>query len=363
MGAFVNRANLSQELYDAANSWLGHRRGGLAMATVAACGGFAAISGSSLATAATMTKVAMPPMRRYGYDNGLAAGTIAAGGTLGILIPPSVPMVIYGILTETDIGELFVAGIIPGILLIVLYCTSIAVVTWIDPKAGPKAPRIPLNERWPYLAKVWGVAALFFVVMGGIYGGIFTPTEAASIGAFGAMVFVLWRRRLTWPTLIGSLVEAGRTTGTIFAVGFGALIFSNFVTIAGLPRDLVGVIRAFDLPAVGVVLMICLILIILGMIFDALAMILLTVPVFFPIVASLGLNPVWFGIIIIIVVEIGLITPPIGLNVFVVKSIVNDVPLGKIFRGIVPFFFASIVGLLLIIFYPPIALVLPSMMR
>jgi TRAP-type C4-dicarboxylate transport system permease large subunit len=177
------------------------------------------------------------------------------------------------------------------------------------------------------------------------------------------MVFVLWRRRLTWPTLIGSLVEAGRTTGTIFAVGFGALIFSNFVTIAGLPRDLVGVIRAFDLPAVGVVLMICLILIILGMIFDALAMILLTVPVFFPIVASLGLNPVWFGIIIIIVVEIGLITPPIGLNVFVVKSIVNDVPLGKIFRGIVPFFFASIVGLLLIIFYPPIALVLPSMMR
>jgi C4-dicarboxylate transporter DctM subunit len=363
MGAFVNRANLSQELYDAAHSWLGHRRGGLAMATVAACGGFAAISGSSLATAATMTKVAMPPMRRYGYDNGLAAGTIAAGGTLGILIPPSVPMVIYGILTETDIGELFMAGIVPGILLIVLYCASIAVVVRFNPESGPSAPRVPMRERWPYLARVWGVLLLFLVVMGGIYGGIFTPTEAAGIGAFGAMVFVLWRRRLTWPTMIGSLVEAGRTTGTIFTVGFGALIFSNFVNIAGLPRDLVAVIHAFELPPVGVVLMICLILIALGMIFDALAMILLMVPVFFPIVASLGLNPVWFGIIVIIVVEIGLITPPIGLNVFVVKSIVGDVPLGEIFRGIVPFVAASILGLLLIIFFPPIALVLPQIMR
>ena len=363
MGAFVNRANLSQELYDAANAWLGHRRGGLAMATVAACGGFAAISGSSVATAATMTKVAMPPMRSYGYDQGLAAGTIAAGGTLGILIPPSVPMVIYGILTETDIGEMFMAGIVPGILLIVLYCASIAVVTWLNPKAGPSAPRVPIRDRWPYLSKVWGVALLFLLVMGGIYGGIFTPTEAAGIGAFGALLFVLWRRRLTWAGLIGSLAEAGRTTGTIFTVGFGALIFSNFVNIAGLPNTLVGVIRAFDLSPIGVVLMICLILILLGMIFDALAMILLMVPVFHPIVIGLGLEPVWFGIIVIIVVEIGLITPPIGLNVFVVKSIVPDVPLGDIFRGIVPFFFASLVGLLAIIYIPGIALWLPAMMR
>jgi tripartite ATP-independent transporter DctM subunit len=363
MGTFVNRANLSQELYDAANSWLGHRRGGLAMATVAACGGFAAISGSSLATAATMTNVAMPPMRRYGYDNGLAAGTVAAGGTLGILIPPSVPMVIYGILTETDIGELFMAGILPGVLLIFLYCASIAVVTWLDPRKGPRAPRVPLRDRWPHLGKVWGVVALFLVVMGGIYGGVFTPTEAAGIGAFGAMAFVLWRRRLTWPALIQSLVETGRTTGTIFTVGFGALIFSNFVNIAGLPRDLVAVIRAFELSPIGVVLLICLILIVLGMVFDALAMILLTVPVFFPIVASLGLNPVWFGIITIIVVEIGLITPPIGLNVFVVKSIVDDVPLAEIFKGIVPFFVASVVGLLLIVYFPGIALLLPGLMR
>jgi C4-dicarboxylate transporter, DctM subunit len=363
MGAFVNHANLSQELYNAANSWLGHRRGGLAMATVAACGGFAAISGSSLATAATMTKVAMPPMRSFGYNGGLAAGTIAAGGTLGILIPPSVPMVIYGILTETDIGELFIAGILPGILMIFLYCVAIALVTLFRPELGPKAPRVPMRERWQHLSKVWAVAALFLLVMGGIYGGIFTPTEAAGIGAFGAMVFVAFRRRLTRRTMLDSLVEAGRTTGTIFMVGFGALIFSNFVNVAGLPRDLVALIHAADLSAIGVVLLICLILIILGMIFDALAMILLTVPVFFPIVAALGLNPVWFGIIIIIVVEIGLITPPIGLNVFVVKALVDDVSMGEIFQGIVPFFFASIAALLLIIFFPQIALVLPKMMR
>jgi tripartite ATP-independent transporter DctM subunit len=363
MGAFVHRADLSRDLYDAANSWLGHRRGGLALATVVACGGFAAISGSSLATAATMTKVAMPPMRRYGYDGGLAAGTIAAGGTLGILIPPSVPMVIYGLLTETDIGMLFIAGIVPGMVMIGLYAVSILLVTTIKPEWGPRAPRVPLRERWPYLARVWGVLALFMLVMGGIYGGIFTPTEAASIGAFGAMMFVLWRRRMTWRTFIGSLVEAGRTTGTIFTVGFGALIFSNFVNVAGLPRDLVAIIDAVNVSPIGVVLTICLILIVLGMVFDALAMILLTVPVFFPIVASLGLDPVWFGIIVIIVVEIGLITPPIGLNVFVVKSVAPDVPLGEIFKGIVPFFLASVAALALIILFPAIALYLPGLMR
>jgi tripartite ATP-independent transporter DctM subunit len=272
-------------------------------------------------------------------------------------------MVIYGILTETDIGQLFIAGIVPGILMVGLYAASILVVTTVRPEWGPRAPRVPLAERWPYLARVWGVVALFMLVMGGIYGGIFTPTEAASIGAFGAMMFVLWRRRLTWQTLIGSLAEAGRTTGTIFTVGFGALIFSNFVNVAGLPRDLVAIIDAVDVSPIGVVLVICLILIVLGMVFDALAMILLTVPVFFPIVASLGLDPIWFGIIVIIVVEIGLITPPIGLNVFVVKSVAPDVPLGEIFKGIVPFFFASVVGLALIILFPAIALFLPGLMR
>jgi tripartite ATP-independent transporter DctM subunit len=327
---------------------------------VVACGGFATISGSSLATAATMTKVAMPSMRRYGYNDGLATGTIAAGGTLGILIPPSVPMVIYGILTETDIGKLFIAGIVPGILMVLLYVTSIRGLTLFKPEWGPQAPRMPLRDRWPYLAKVWAVVALFMLVVGGIYGGIFTPTEAASIGAFGAMLFVLFRRRLTWSVLVGSLVEAGRTTGMIFAVGFGALIFSNFVNIAGLPRDLVNIINSAEVSPTGVVLIICLIYLVLGCIFDALAMILLTVPVFFPIVKSLGLDPVWFGIVVIIVVEIGLITPPIGLNVFVVKSVVPEVPLGEIFLGITPFLIASLVGLLLIVYFPIIALWLPG---
>jgi C4-dicarboxylate transporter DctM subunit len=363
MGAFVHRANVSQELYDAANSWLGHRRGGLAMATVVACGGFATISGSSLATAATMTSVAMPPMRRYGYNAGLATGTIAAGGTLGILIPPSVPMVIYGILTETDIGKLFVAGIVPGALMIGLYCASIAALTVFRPTWGPRAPRVPLRERWPYLAQVWPVVALFVLVIGGIYGGLFTPTEAAAIGAFGALLFVVWRRRLTWPVLIDSLVESARTTGTIFAVGFGALIFSNFVNIAGLPRDLVQFISWANVPPIGVILLICLIYLVLGCVLDSLAMILLTVPVFFPIIVSLGLDPIWFGIIVIIVVEIGLITPPIGLNVFVVKSMVEDVTLAEIFRGIAPFFVASAIGLMLIISFPGIALLLPGLMR
>jgi C4-dicarboxylate transporter DctM subunit len=363
MGAFVHRANLSQELYDAANSWFGHRRGGLAKATVVACGGFATISGSSLATAATMTKVAMPPMRHYGYDDRLATGTIAAGGTLGILIPPSVPLVIYGILTETDIGKLFIAGILPGVMMILLYNASIGAVTVFRPEWGPRAPRIPVRQRWAYLTNVWGVVALFVLVIGGIYGGIFTPTEAASIGAFGALLFVLWRGRLTWPSFIESLVEAGRTTAIIFTVGFGALIFSNFVTIAGLPRDLVQLIVASQLSPIGVVLLICLIYLVLGCLLDSLAMILLTVPVFFPIIVSLGLDPVWFGIIVIIVVEIGLITPPIGLNVFVVHSMVEGVTLGRVFQGVTPFFLASIVGLLLIVFFPAIALVLPNMMR
>ena len=272
-------------------------------------------------------------------------------------------MVIYGILTETDIGKLFIAGILPGIVMVSLYSASIAAVTWFRPDWGPRAPRVPLRERWRYLAQVWGVVALFVLVIGGIYGGLFTPTEAASIGAFGSMVFVLWRRRLTWRTLIDSLVEAGRTTGIILTVGFGALIFSNFVTIAGLPRDLVQLINAAQLSPTGVILLICLIYLVLGCLLDSLAMILLTVPVFFPIIVSLGLDPIWFGIIVIIVVEIGLITPPIGLNVFVVKSMVEDVPLGDIFKGIVPFFFASLVGLLLIVYFPIIALLLPNLMR
>jgi tripartite ATP-independent transporter DctM subunit len=362
MGEFIHRANLSNELYDAGRAWLGHRRGGLAMATIAACAGFAAVCGSSLATAATMTKVAMPPMRRYGYADGLAAGSIAAGGTLGILIPPSVPMVIYGILTETDIGKLFIAGIVPGLLLVLLMIASIWAASVIDPAAGPRAPRLAWRERWRPLGRIWAVAALFVLVLGGMYFGVFTPTEGAGIGAAGAFAFALGRRRLTGRGLLAALVESGRTTGSIFVVTMGALIFSNFVNLAGLPDAMVAWIDALDVSPLGVVIAMCAIYVILGCIFDSLAMLLLTVPIFFPIVKGLGLDPIWFGIVVIVVVELGLITPPIGMNVFVVKAVIGDVSMATAFRGIAPFVVAMLAGLAIILYAPDVALFLPRLM-
>lgn len=362
MGAFVHRAALSDELYEATNAWLGHRRGGLAMATVAACGGFAAVSGSSLATAATMAKVAMPSMRRFGYQDSLAAGAVAAGGTLGILIPPSVPMVIFGILTESDIGKLFIAGLIPGILLTFLYCISISVATYFKPEIGPPGKRTGWVERWRSLGKVWGIVALFALVLGGIYFGVFTPTEAAGVGAAGAFLFAICRRKLGWAQLLESLIDAGRTTGMIFVVAFGALIFSQFIALAGLSDALVHLITNLDVPVIGVILVMCLILIALGCVFDSLAMLLLTVPIFVPILEPLGVDVIWFGIIMIIVVELGLITPPIGMNVFVVRSALLDVDLWAIYRGVWPFIFATIVCLAIIMMVPDVALMLPKFM-
>lgn len=362
MGAFVHRAALSDELYEATNAWLGHKRGGLAMATVAACGGFAAVSGSSLATAATMAKVAMPSMRRYGYEDSLAAGSVAAGGTLGILIPPSVPMVIYGILTESDIGKLFIAGLIPGILLTFLFIISISVTTYFLPAIGPPGERTPWPDRWRALGKVWGIVALFVLVLGGIYFGIFTPTEAAGVGAAGAFLFALARKKLGWKQLFESLIDAGRTTGMVFVVAFGALIFSNFVALAGLSDALINLITGLDVPVIGVILVMCVILIALGCVFDSLAMLLLTVPIFVPIIEPLGVDVIWFGIVMIIVVELGLITPPIGMNVFVVKSALLDVDLWAIYRGVWPFIVATLVCLVIIMLVPDVALMLPQFM-
>ena len=362
MGTFIHRAQLSEELYAATYAFLGHRRGGLAMATIAACAGFSAVSGSSLATAATMSKVAMPPMRRFRYSDSLAAGTIAAGGTLGILIPPSVPMVIYGILTETDIGKLFIAGVLPGILLVLLYFGSIAVTVRLRPEAGPPGARVGWRERRRALAKVWGVVVLFVLVLGGIYLGVFTPTEAAAIGAAGAMLFAWGRRKLGFRALTASLIDAGRTTAMIFLVGFGALVFSNFINLAGLPEAMIDFITSLDVPPIGVVIAICVIYVVLGCVFDSLAMLLLTVPIFYPIVEALGVDGIWFGIVVIIVVEIGLITPPIGMNVFMVKTVLRDVDIWTVFNGIWPFLFATLVGLAAICAFPQIALLLPDLM-
>ena len=362
MGAFVHRAKLSDDLYEAANAWLSHWRGGLAMTTIAACAGFSAVSGSSLATAATMSKVAMPPMRKYRYSNALATGSIAAGGTLGIMIPPSVPMVIYGILTDTDIGKLFVAGIVPGLLLVVLFIASISVLTFFWPEMGPSGPKSSWSKRWKSLLNVWGILALFLLVLGGIYLGIFTPNEAAGIGAIGAMFFAWIRGRLSRKVLVSALVECGVTTAMIFVVAFGAMAFSNFVAMAGLTGSIVSMITAMELSPLGVVLAMCLIYLIMGSVFDSLSMMLLTIPVFAAILNSIGVDLIWFGIVAIIVIELGLITPPIGMNVFVVKSVVKDVELWTIFSGVWPFVFAGLVALGLVIAFPQLALWLPSKM-
>jgi tripartite ATP-independent transporter DctM subunit len=362
MGAFIHRADLSAELYDAANAFFGHRRGGLAMSTVAACGGFAAVCGSSVATAATMARVTMPSMRRYRYADSLSTGAIAAGGTLGILIPPSVPMVVYGILAEADIGKLFIAGVLPGVLLTGLFIGSVALQTAIDPSKGPPGERMPASRRLQALAQVWGVVVLFVIIIGGIYLGAFTPTEAAGIGAAGAFLFALLRGKLGLQATFEALIESGITTGMIFVVTFGALVFSNFITIAGTTTAITDWIESLHASPLGVVLAMCLIYVILGCIFDSLAMLILTVPVFVAIVKPMGVDLIWFGIIVIIVVELGLITPPIGMNVFVVNSVVPDVSVWTIFSGVWPFLIAMFICLGLVIALPQIALFLPSLM-
>ena len=357
MGTFVGRAGLSHELYAASNAFLGHRRGGLSMATIVACGGFSAICGSSLATAATMAKVAMPSMRRFGYADSLAAGSIAAGGTLGILIPPSVILIIYGILTETSISALFIAGIVPGIVGVLFYVGAVQAVIRLKPELGPAAQRTPWPLRWAALRQVWGVALLFVVVMGGIYLGVFTPTEAGGIGAFGGFLFALLRGRLPWPALFGVLVETALMTSMLFVVLIGALLFANFITTVGMSQALIEFAGGLDVAPIVIVLVIVAIYLLLGCVFESVSMILLTVPVFVPLVDSLGFDLVWFGIVVVVVTEISLITPPIGVNVFV-----PEVPTGRIFAGVTPFWIADIFRIALIVFVPALSLFLPSLM-
>ena len=363
MGNFIARAGLSRELYEGANAFVGHRRGGLAMATVLACGGFAAVSGSSMATSATMAQVAVPQMRKFGYADSLAAGSIAAGGTLGILIPPSVILVIYGIITNTDIGRLFIAGIVPGLIGVIFYLGAVYAVTLIDPSKGPPGPRTPWPQRFAALAKVWGILVLFLVVIGGIYLGIFTPTEAAGIGAGGAFLFVLARRAITWAALFETLVDTARTTAMMFIILIGALTFSNFVNVAGLPRELSDFVSGFTSSPALVIAAILGIYLVLGCLLESLSMMLLTVPIFFPIVQSLGLDPVWFGIIVVIVIEISLITPPIGLNVFIMKVALPEVPTMTVFRGVGMFIVADVLRLALLVSVPALVLFLPNLMR
>ena len=362
MGNFVVRAKISDELYHAAYCFLGHRRGGLAMSTVVASAAFGAICGSSIATAATFAKVAYPSMRKYGYKDSLAAGSIAAGGTLGILIPPLVIMVIYGIMTETSIGRLFVAGIIPGLVATVLLCLAVSWTTWRDPQAGPPAEPHPWPERLESLRYVWPVVVLFALVIGGIYLGWFTATEGAGIGAGGAFLFALARRVLTLRMLIEVMVESARTTSMLFVILIGALLFANFINYTTMPADLRAFVTMFGVHPVMVIAAICFVYVVLGTAMEELSMILLTVPLFLPLVVSLGYDPIWFGILVVIVVQIGMISPPVGMNIFVVKNLLGNVSLGAIFRGITPFTVALIVLLAIIVAFPGLVMWLPTLM-
>ena len=366
MGVFVARAQLSDDLYETSNKWLGHFRGGLAMATVAACGGFAAVSGSSAATAATMAKVAVPSMRRFKYSDSFSAGTVAAGGTMGILIPPSGALIIYGLLTEEDVAKLFMAGVVPGLVTVIAYISVIRLVTAIWPHAGPPGERASWNERWRSLYKVWGVLFLFLLIMGGIFLGVFTSTEAGGIGAVGALVFAIIRRKMSWRIFVNSLIEGARTTAMIFTVAFGALILNQFVNISGMPEDVLRFIEGLEATPLQVVLVIMAFYVILGMFIEGIAMIFLTVPIFVPVISQLGFEfhdvLIWWGIVLVMVVEVSLITPPIGLNVFILKSMLPEVPLTSIFKGIAPFFCADLVRLAIVVFFPPVALWLPSIM-
>ncbi len=363
MGNFVSRAGMSKELFRAAYTFVGHLRGGLAMATVVACAGFSSICGSSIATAATMAKVAYPAMKDLGYSDRLSTGSIAAGGTLGILLPPSTLMVIYGVMTETNIGKMFAAGILPGILATFLLCLAVQWTVRRHPDSGPRGERSTWSQRLRALEGVWAVVLLFVIVMGGIYGGVFTTTEAAGIGAFGAFCIALARRALSWRTLLDALVESGRTTAMLFVILTGALMFAEFVNYTTMPDDLKTLVSTLKLSPIMVVTAICVIYVLLGTAMEELSMILLTVPVFFPLVVHLGFDPIWFGVLIVVVVEIGLISPPVGMNLFVLNALLPHVPIMTLFRGVLPFVIADIVRLAILIAFPVISLWLPSMMR
>ncbi|HWB43988.1 MAG TPA: TRAP transporter large permease [Hyphomicrobiaceae bacterium] len=356
MGVFIYRSHISEDLYRASYAMVGRFRGGLAQSTVLACAGFAAVSGSSLATAATMAKVAMPHMRSYRYDDSLSSGVISAGGTLGIMIPPSVPMVIYSLVAQVDVGQMFIAGVVPGILLTLLFMGAVYASVLRNPGSGPAGKPMSRPERWQAYLRVWPVLALFVFVLGGIYAGAFTPTEASGMGAMGAALFAIWRGHLrSLRDLYASLIEACKTTATLFTVIFGAQVFANFINLSGLPGDLVNIVDDMHLSAIGVVVAVCIINIILGMIFESVGLLLLVVPVFLPTLIQLDVDLIWFGIIMILVVEMGLITPPIGMNVFVVKTVIPDLALGRIFRGVMPFVVADIIALALILIIPAIA--------
>ena len=361
MGVVLSHTGLGADLYDTANKWIGHLRGGLAMATVVACAGFSAISGSSTATAATMAKVALPEMKKYKYEDRLATGCAASGGTMGILIPPSLGFILYGILTEVSIGKLFMAGFIPGVLQAGFYIATIYVMCRVNPHLGPAAPQQSFIEKVISLKNTWPIIILFVLVIGGIYGGIFTPTEAAAVGSFGAIVITGLYGRLTKSNFVDALLETGKITAMIMFLIIGAFIFAHLMAISRLPILVGELVGGFAISKYYILFSIILLYIILGMFLDIMSSIILTIPVFFPLIQTSGFDPIWYGVIMVRVMEVGLITPPIGMNVFVLAG-VTDIPISTIFKGVVPFLVADLFHILLLIVFPSLSLLLPNMM-
>jgi C4-dicarboxylate transporter DctM subunit len=362
MGTLIARSRLSHDLFDAAAALLGHRRAGLAYATVLASGGFSAVCGSSIATTATMVRVAYPEMKSRNYGDRIATGAIAVGGTLGVLIPPSTIMILYGVMTETNIVKLFAAGIIPGAIAIAFHLVAIWVMTRLNPGAGPRGDRIPWTERWRALSRIWGIVLLFMVMMGGIYFGIFTPTEGGAVGVAGALLFAVFMGGLTFREFVTIAAEACRTTAIMFAILFGAIYFGYFLEVSGFTSAMGNFVVSLDLGPLGTMLLIFTIYLILGCFVESISMMFLTVPLFFPIAVALGYDPVWFGIMVIVAIEISLITPPLGMNIFVMRGMLPEVSLKTMFVGVTPFVVSSTALLLFLLLFPEITMFLPNLM-
>ena len=362
MGNCAGASGMSRQLYQAAYAWVGHWRGGLASATVVACAGFAAVSGSSVASAVTMGRVCLPEMKRYGYHPSLATGTVAAGGTLGILIPPSTAFIVYGILTEQSIGRLLLAGFLPGIMLATLFVITVTIWTRLRPEIGPPGPRASRSVRMQSLGQSGPMIAIVGVSIGGIYLGVFTPSEAAAVGAFLALGYALWRRSLDRDSFETVLLDTVKTTSFVFLVLIGAFVFGPFLALSGLPNKIASTLTDLDVPRLVILVMLLAIYIILGMFLEGFSILVLTLPIVIPIMQALQYDLIWFGVLMVIVLEMGLISPPVGINVFVVKGLVPDVPIGQIFRGILPFWVAMVVCVAILIAFPEIALFIPNTM-
>jgi tripartite ATP-independent transporter DctM subunit len=362
MGTIASASGMSGELFHAANTFLGHRKGGLGMATIAACAGFAAISGSSVATAATFSAVAYPEMRKFGYPQSFATGVVAAGGTLGAILPPSLVLAVYSLITQQDVGKLYMAGVVPGILAVLMYIGTITLLGIVRPGFLPKGPRSTWRERLAAVRGVWAITLLFLFVIGGLYGGAFTATEAASMGAGGAFLIATVRRRLTPAQFIECLMRALRTSAAIFTILIGALLFGYFLTVTQTPQHVTEFLTGLGLGRYGVLLVIMAMYLVLGCVMDAMAMVILTIPIIFPVITALGFDPIWFGVIIVMTVELGLIHPPVGMNVFVIKSVVRDVGIGTIFIGVIPFVLTDLVRLGILIAFPILSTYLPNNM-